>query len=339
MARKYVVVDAQFHHLPLEAVKKLEEEVSEEGKRLLARFRNPQINTDYRKVFDIAASISHMEDCGVDMALVGLANWNGAGLNVCKAVNDGLARLVKEYPGKFIPLAHVPCLGGQATIDELERAINELGLKGVTVMTSQRDIRLDDKQLRPFFRKISQLGIPVEVHPTVKMPIWGGEKYFMSGSVSREYEIIKSFVEVLSGVLPEFPDVNFLFAHYGGGVPFLLGRIMSWHTPGNGGVPEEKIGLPKTIREFEDLGLKKGFNQLLDRIYFDMAGTGGWMPAVKQALLVIKPERLCFASDYPWEMSRPGDLKAYIAGTKKLNIPEQNKAKILGGNIRKLFKA
>jgi predicted TIM-barrel fold metal-dependent hydrolase len=161
----------------------------------------------------------------------------------------------------------------------------------------------------------------------------------MSGSVSREYDIIKAFVEVLCGVLPEFPDLNFMFSHYGGGVPFLLGRIMSWYGPPVKGIPKEKVGLPKTIREFEDYGLKKGFNELLDRIYYDMAGTGGWMPAVKQALMVLKPDRLCFATDYPFEMSRPADLKAYIAGIKRLDIPEKDKVNILGGNARRLFKA
>jgi predicted TIM-barrel fold metal-dependent hydrolase len=214
-----------------------------------------------------------------------------------------------------------------------------LGLKGVTVATSQQDVRLDDKKLKPFFKKLSRLRIPLVVHPTVKIPIWGGEKYFMSGGVSREYDIIKSVVEVLCGVLPEFPDLNLVFSHFGGGVPFLLGRIMSWYSPPkSAGIPEEMIGKPKTIKEFEDYGLKKDFNKLFDRIYFNMAGTGGWLPAVKQALLVINPARLSFGSDYPWEMSRPSDLKAYINGIKGLDIPEDDKVKILGGNMRRLFK-
>ncbi|MCJ7593335.1 MAG: amidohydrolase [Desulfobacterales bacterium] len=170
------------------------------------------------------------------------------------------------------------------------------------------------------------------------MPIWGGTKYYMSGSVSREYDGIKAFVEVLLGVLPEFPDLKFLFAHYGGGVPFLLGRIMSWYTPENKGIPKEKYGFPKTIKEFEDYGLKKDFNKLLDQMYYGTAGTGGWLPAIKQALLVLKPDRLCFASDYPFEMGRPSDYKAYINSIKRLDIPAEDKVKILGGNIKRLFK-
>lgn len=339
MARKYVVIDAQFHHTPLATFKKAEKKVFKtvEGKGLQARLRDPATRKRYRKIYSAETAIDHMEECGVDMALVGQVTSMVGDLELCKTTNNGMAELVGKYPGKFIPLAHVPCLDGQPAIDELERAVNELGLKGVTVMTSEQGIRLDDKLLRPFFKKVSQLRVPVYVHPTVAT-LWGGEKYYMFGSVSRQYEIIKTFVEVLSGVLPEFPNLKFLFAHYGGGVPFLLGRIMSWHAPENEGIPKEKIGHPKTIREFEDYGLKKKFNKLLDRVYFDMAGTGGWMPAVKQALIGIKPSRLCFGSDYPWEMSRPSDLKAYITGIKRLDIPEKDKANILGGNLMRLFK-
>jgi len=336
MAKKYTVVDGEFHHIPWEAA-------SAAGKAsggeidFSHRVKSP--NPTYRRIFDIEASLRHMEECGVDTAVIGLATWAEPGLEVCRAINNGLAKAAKDYPGKFIPLAHVPYLEGRKALDELSRAVNELGLKGVTVMTSLQDIRLDDEQLKPFFKKVNELRIPVMVHPNVKMPIWGGTKYYMSGSVSREYDVIKAFVEVLHGVLPEFPDLRFLFAHYGGGVPFLLGRIMSWYTPENKGIPKEKYGFPKTIKEFEDYGLQKDFDRLLDRMYYGTAGTGGWLPAIKQALLVLKPDRLCFASDYPFEMARPSDYKAYINSIKRLDISENAKAQILGGNIRRLFKA
>jgi predicted TIM-barrel fold metal-dependent hydrolase len=308
------------------------------GKKLQERLNDPAHEIVYRKIFSAENAIRHMDACGMDMALLGNTSWIVAGLEVCKAINDGMAKVVKKYPDRFIPLAHVPYLEGRKALDELDRAVNDLGLKGVTVMTSMQGIQLHDKKLKPFWKKVSELGIPVEVHPTIQKDIWGGEEFFMHSSVSREYEIIKTFVEVLMGVLPEFPDLKFLFAHYGGGVPFLLGRIMSWYFPEDTPVPKKKIGVPMTIREFEDYGMKKGFNKLLDRVYFDMAGTGGWMPAVKQALMVLKPGRLCFATDRPGEMGRPADLKAYIRGIKQLDIPEKDKANILGGNLLRLFK-
>ena len=336
MAKKYVVIDTEFHHIPWPAAQKAK--ALPDGDLKFGRIVETP-DAAYKRVFDIEGCVRYMEECGVDMALIGLATWTDAGLDVCKMINDGQTKLMKDYPGKFVPLAYVPLLDGQPAIDELDRAVNDLGLKGVNITTSLRGVTIDDPQFKPFFKKVSQLNIPVVVHPTVKIPVWGGVKYNMSGSVSREYDIIKAFVEALCGVLPEFPDVKFLFSHYAGGVPFLLARIKSWYVPrGSSRIPEERKTTPKTLREFKDYGLEKDFDQLLDRFYFNMAGTGGWITALKQALMVLKPERICFGSDYPWEMARASDLKAYINGVKRLDIPEKDKVNILGGNVLRLFK-
>jgi aminocarboxymuconate-semialdehyde decarboxylase len=335
MSNKYMVVDTEFHHIPWTAAQKAKG-LPDGDLKFNSIVQNPDVA--YQKVFDIQGCVRHMEECGVDMALIGLGTWTVADLETCRTINDELAKLVQTYPGKFIPMAHVPYLEGRPALDELERSITELGLKGVTVSTSQGETRLDDERLIPFFKKVSELSIPVLVHPSVRIPIWGGDKYFMSGGVSREYDIIKALVEVLCGVLPEFPDLTFIFSHYGGGAPFLLGRIMSWYTPKNTRIPKEMIGKPKTYDQFVDYGLKESFDAAFDKIYFNVAGTGGWMPALKQALMVLKPERLCFGSDYPWEMGRASDLKAYINAIERMELPEEAKKKILGGNMLELFK-
>jgi predicted TIM-barrel fold metal-dependent hydrolase len=344
-SKKYAVVDAQFHYIPSEVFKKVDETAFEtkEGRALQERNRDPQTKAKpvTRRLQNIATSLRHMDECGVDMAMIMMPGWEVAGVEVCRVLNDGLAKTAEEYRGRFLPMAAVPFIEGQRSINELDRVKNDLGMRGVSILTNQRGIRLDDEQLKPFFRKVLQLGPPVVVHPpTQERGLWGGTKYDMDGSVSREYEIIKCFVEVLRGVLPQFPDLNFVFAHYGGGVPSLLGRIMSWYTPPEStGIPRREIHLPMTLREFEEFGFKSYFDKLLDRVYFDMAGTGGWMSEVRHALSVIKPERLAFASDYPHEMSRPADYRAYLNGIKGLDILEEDKIKILGGNMRALFKA
>ena len=340
-SKKYVVVDAEFHHVPSEVFKKVDEAVFEakEGRAVQEWIRDPRRQAAGRRLQDIEAALRHMDECGVDMAMIMMPGWEMAGMEVCRILNDGLARAAREYPDRFLPMAAVPYIEGQQAINELDRVKNALGLKGIALLTNLKGVRLDDETLKPFFRKVAQLGLPVVIHPPAQeRGLWGGTKYDMDGSVSREYEIIKCFVELLCGVLPEFPELNFVFAHYGGGVPSLLGRIMSWYTPPErSGISREKARPPMTIREFEDAGLKLYFDRLFDRFYFDMAGTGGWMPEVKHALSVIKPERLVFASDYPHEMSRQADYKAYLDGIKGLRIPEKDKIRILGGNVKTLF--
>lgn len=75
-----------------------------------------------------------------------------------------------------------------------------------------------------------------------------------------------------------------------------------------------------------------------NEVIFNTAGTGGWIPAFKEALLVLDSERICFGLDYPWEMGRPSDYKAFINDIKSCDIPEDDKMNILGGNIIRLFK-
>jgi len=299
MSKKYTVVDAEFHHIPLEAAKQAGRTAKGE---IDFSVRVKSANPTFRRIFDIESSLRHMEESGVDMALIGLATWAEPGLEVCRAINDGLAKVVKDYPGKFIPLAHVPYLEGRSALDELTRAVNELGLKGVTMMTSLQDIRLDDKQLKPFFKKVRELRIPIMVHPNVKMPIWGGTKYYMSGSVSREYDVCKAAVEVMYGVLKEFPDLKFIIPHHGGGLASLLGRVIAWFEPDQWNIPEDIKGLPKTPRELEQLGIDVEFRKIFDNLYFDTAGFGGWMPITESTVKVVRADRLCFGTDYPFEI-------------------------------------
>jgi predicted TIM-barrel fold metal-dependent hydrolase len=342
--KKYVVVDAQFHHVPTAVFKKVDESTftSKEGKELQEKNRLPRTQNSRatKLIQDLEAALRHMDTCGTDVAMIQMPSWSVAGMEVCKVLNDGLAKAGQQNPKRFLPLATCPYIFGQESIDELTRVKNELGFKGIAILTNQQGIRLDDEKLKPYFKKVVEIGLPVVVHPpTQEKGLWGGTKYDMDSSVSREYEIIKSFTEVINGVLPEFPELNFVFAHFGGGVPSLLGRIMSWYTPPKqAGLPHKELEYPLTIAEFEEAGFKPYFDKILDRVYFDMAGTGGWMTEVTHALAVIKPDRLNFGSDYPHEMSRTQDTKAYIEGIKSLKISDDDKAKLLGGNMVGLFK-
>ncbi len=92
-----------------------------------------------------------------------------------------------------------------------------------------------------------------------------------------------------------------------------------------------------SIKEFEESGLKTLFDGFFDRVYFDMAGTGGWTTEPRHALSVIKPERLAFASDYPHDLNQLADYRAYLDCIKALDIPEGDKTNILGGNMKTLF--
>ena len=343
MTGKPVVVDAHFHHVPLAVYEKLDALALDdvEARRLQLKNRDPAYagSKANRLLRDLDATLRFMDEVGIDVSMLQMPSWSVAGLDVCRVLNDGLARAAKDNPARFLPVASVPCIHGEASLDELTRVREELGFAGISILTSQKDIRLDDVSLRPYFKKAAALGLVILVHPpTQAKGIWGGVKWNMDSSVSRQYENVKCFTEVLHGLLPEVEGLKFLFSHFGGGVPSLLGRVMSWYRPPpRAGIDLTHVEWPLTIREFEELGMKPYFDSLMAHCWFDMAGTGGVLSEVPHAMSVISPDRLVFGTDYPHEMARPGDARAYWEGIAGLDASATTKANMLAGNALSLL--
>ncbi len=138
---KPIVVDAQFHHVPHTIFQKVDETIfaTREGRSLQERNRDPQIRAKKSTSLlqDSDSTLRHMDDCGIDVAMIQRPNWSVAGMEACRILNDGLAAAARQNPRRFLPLATVPYVFGQDSLDELVRVKNELGFTGVAIMTSQ----------------------------------------------------------------------------------------------------------------------------------------------------------------------------------------------------------
>jgi len=80
------------------------------------------------------------------------------------------------------------------------------------------------------------------------------------------------------------------------------------------------------------------FQRTLDKLYFDISGFGGWMPITKMAVSIIRSDRLCFGTDYGYEINEAIDIRQFITDIKSMDISETAKRAILGENMRRLFK-
>ncbi len=70
-----------------------------------------------------------------------------------------------------------------------------------------------------------------------------------------------------------------------------------------------------------------------------MAGREGGMAAVKCALTTIKPRRLMFGSDWPFNYDHnPQKAKKFIKDLRKLDLPQADIDAMLGGTAARLFK-
>ena len=329
----YVVVDTHHHFLPPEAVQYAKKTPDADYTFVLKRFHEAS-----RLLQDSEKTLAYMDSCGIDMVILSQGAWIPNGMETCRAINDGYGRLQKAYPGRFITCAHLPVHEGAPAVDELKRSVEVLGLQGVALVSSYSHMSIDSEEMMPFYEVIGTYDIPIVIHPTLRRPLWGGVKYDMSTTVSREYDIANCAVEVLYGVLRRYPDLKFLFSHFGGGMPFLKWRLLSSHQPEGWDLPDGVKGHGLTPRQLKEIGLWEDFHLYFDKIYYDSAGFGGSMVTMRTAVEGVRRDRITFGTDYPYEFRDPGDTREYIAGIKSLGIPESDKIGILGRNVLDLFK-
>jgi predicted TIM-barrel fold metal-dependent hydrolase len=87
-------------------------------------------------VADLDLQLRDMDEAGVDVSILScLLGWS-APLKECCFINDDLSGLQRKYPRRFVGLAQTPILDGKAALDELRRAITDLGLRGVTITST-----------------------------------------------------------------------------------------------------------------------------------------------------------------------------------------------------------
>src|SRR5215510_8241293 len=122
-----MVVDFQHHYVPVELAKKRglysdKTTYLQEGGR--------RATTMHARLYDLDLQLKDMHEGGIDVSVLScLLGWN-ASLGECRLINDDLSRVQTKYPGKFVGLAQAPILDGKEALQEIDRAIRSLGLKG-----------------------------------------------------------------------------------------------------------------------------------------------------------------------------------------------------------------
>ncbi len=86
-------------------------------------------------------------------------------------INDDLAVLTAEHPGRLHALASVDAFAGDSAARELVRAVRDLGLRGVFVESAKGSSLLDAPEARPTLQVAAELGVPVFAHPINPRPL------------------------------------------------------------------------------------------------------------------------------------------------------------------------
>ena len=314
-----MVIDFEHHYIPVELGRRLGMDTERKD---AVRTGDASIHS---QLFDLAAQIRDMDRAGIDVAVQScILGWDTS-LENCQLLNDCGAKLQREYPKRFVVLAHAPVLEA-AGVREVERAVSELGLKGVTISSQVNGLSLDAKEFTPFYDLVNRLGVPIFVHPALGPKGYDLMKdYMLPVILTREFDVGVAVTRLIAGgVVERYPDLQFVFAHLGGGLAGYKERIS---------------------RSSYRFKLPKSFDEYFDRLYFDMAGFEGSMIALRCALEVIKPERLVFATDYPQNFNNRDPqqgksidgVNAYIGEIRHLPLNAGVKEDMLGGTAARLL--
>jgi aminocarboxymuconate-semialdehyde decarboxylase len=163
------IVDA-YHLTELAKLLRLEPQQTDDGKTLL-RKDGFTIAWSRPDMFDIPFRLSEMDRKGIDLRVLSLStpniyDWHGAEqIAMARHVNDALAELCAAHPARFAGLASLPLDDIPASIAEMERAIDTLGMKGVMIGSNIDGHALNERRFDPLWARINERRLPVFEHP------------------------------------------------------------------------------------------------------------------------------------------------------------------------------
>ena len=220
---------------------------------------------------------------------------------LCRLINDGLAEIVAKdkdhFPG-FV--AQVSLAASDAGVGEAQRAVNELGALGVQIYTNVAGKPLDRPEYRPFFAKMSALGIPIWLHPVrgAEVPDYISEQkslYEIWWTFGWSYETATAMIRlVYSKIMDDHPGLKIITHHFGGIVPMLEGRI----GPGN-----DVMGSRTSDTDYVSLrkSLKKRVLDYFKQDFWADTAVFTAEPATKAGLEFFPRDKIVFASDCPFD--------------------------------------
>lgn len=293
-----------------------------DGKQYV-EFAGRKLNSALREFVDVENILKEQDKAGVDKLV--LTPWSSlfrydadldASIAANRIQNDALAKIAQKYD-RIAAIGTVPMQDSKSAVDELKRAINDLGLLGVEIGTNINGTYLGDPQFRPFWAAAEELGAFIEIHP---VPGVGGatkREYYLWNAYANPSETALTASHILlSGLLEEHPNLKICLFHGGGHLPYQIGRLDRAY--------EMRSEASAKISQLPSTYFKKFF--------FDTVTHSAL--ALSYLIDLVGVEQIMLGSDYPFDMGyeHPAELVETLP-----NLDESDKAAILGGNAQRIL--
>jgi predicted TIM-barrel fold metal-dependent hydrolase len=220
-----------------------------------------------------------------------------------------VAAAVRAFPERLVGYLMLDPTQADA-VDLLRQAVQQHGLRGVTLFPAMHHFHVDEERLYPLYRAAAELGIPVFTHfGVLKVSI--RDKLGLPNVFDLRY----SNPIDLHKVAIDFPGVNFIIPHFGCGY-FRETLMLAAQAP---------------------------------NVYVDTSSSNAWLTYMPgpldlqavfdKALQVLGPRRILFGTDsnvFPrgW---RQDIFRQQVEILRQLRVPPEDAALIFGGNMARLL--
>ena len=275
---------------------------------------------------DIAYRQQVLDEHGVDTQVITLTTPGthvekpAVAVKPATITNDALARVQEERRGRFVALATLPLCDPRASVAELIRGMDQLGMPGAMLFSNVNGTGLDDAQFWPLYEAANDRRAVMMIHPTYPVGVEAMRDYWLMPLNGFLFDTTLAASKlVFSGVVKRYPDIRWVLGHLGGTIPYLAERLdRGWRA-----FKDCRFHIDEPPTAY----LKRHF--WYDTVNF-AAGP------LKLAIEFAGVDRILAGSDYPHMI---GSIPLMLAAIRGLPISDAEKQTILGGNAAGLLGA
>jgi aminocarboxymuconate-semialdehyde decarboxylase len=265
---------------------------------------------------DLAARLDAMDAAGVDVAVLSLSTPNvfflpaPAQAGLARRMNDAYAQAMADHPNRIRAFAAIPMDDPDAALAELHRALGELRMSGVILLSNIGGQPLTDPRYRPFFAEADRIGACIFLHPMIP-PTGSFHDFVLGPIVAFPFDTTLAVARMCyAGMFREFGNIRWIVAHAGGAVPWLLERLDSGYR--DFAENREHIDEPPSV--------------YLRRLYYDTVTFSPHNLTMLRNL--FGADHMVMGSDFPHLL---GAIDRAVPSIRALPIPTAEQDRILGG--------
>lgn len=198
--------------------------------------------------------------------------------------NEYAAEMMRDHPGRFGLFATLSMLDTDATLKEIEYALDTLKADGIGLQSSYGDKWLGNAAYRPVLEELNRRKAIVYVHPLVASCCSALSVGTFPAVIEVPHDTTRTVTSLLlSGSFARYRDIKWLFSHAGGTIPMMAGRINSFY------------GARPDLKEFAPEGIEGE----LRRLHYDTANAT-FAPSMAALLKLVPASQITYGTDYPY---------------------------------------